>query len=77
MFYDLLDSPGFPVNVPTSAENVPGGIDPVQAISFEEQYDALNPAVRSIAQFKSVLFQNNPTSSSTADIENLFSAYGH
>lgn len=77
MFYDLFDSPSFPANVGSSFENILGGVDPVQGISFEEQYDALNPAVRSIAQFKSVLLQINPPSSSAADIETIFSAYGH
>lgn len=77
MFYDLFDSPSFPANVGSSFENIPGGVDPVQGISFEEQYDALNPAVRSIAQFKSVLLQINPPSSNPADIETIFSSYGH
>lgn len=77
MFYDLLDGPGFPTNVRSSVETIPGGVDLVQGISFEEQYDALNPSVRTIDQFKARLIQVNSTSNSTVNIENVFSSYGH
>jgi hypothetical protein len=77
IFYDLFDGPSFPTNVPIGSETIPGMMDQVQGILFEEQYAALDPFVRTVSQFKTRLVQNNTTGNRTLNIENVFSAYGH
>ncbi|MCX8209910.1 MAG: hypothetical protein OTI34_02620, partial [Lewinella sp.] len=76
LFYDLLDSPTLPANIPVGFE--PSSItDQVSGISFEEQYNLLNPSVVEISDFKAQLLQNNSSANSNTNLENLFFSYGH
>lgn len=76
LFYDLLDSSTFPANVGSSAEAT-GVTDRVSGISFETQYNTLNPFVTDVASYKSSLLRRGGLGSSTADINTLFGSYGH
>ncbi|MFK8164227.1 MAG: hypothetical protein AB8H12_17410 [Lewinella sp.] len=79
LFFDLFDvNNSFPAGVSRSEPSFVGSLDQVGSYSFEQQLNALNPAIVTIPDFQQNLFSSaTPTTASTrGQFDNLFLTYG-